>query len=579
MNKWVTGFIENLKPKFWSTPSKGGTYHDTLNYRRIWLIMVLLLVMVSIIPLSILAAVTYQKAHQAIQVENHLRTSRLTSNTRRTVTYYLNERTDALEFITREKAFEHLNDPDELDIILTNLKIGFGGFVDIGLIDHYGVQIQYSGPFDLLGKNYKNQKWFESAVKQEVYVSEVVLGFRKSPHIIIAVKRLVKYGRFYVVRASLDIKQLIRMLDTLDLSPHSDVFLCNRQGYLQTDSKYYGELMEKVQLPIPSYSERTQTLETVDRQGRPILIGYAYIQDSPFILMLVKQTHEVMKTWYTWRQTMILVYIGGIVFVGIVILSLPGYMVNRIYEADQTRLRAMSEMENESRLASIGRLAAGVAHEINNPLAIISENAGYLKDLLMIEKAYSADERILDLVDDVLDSVDRCGQITKRLLGFARHFEPLIQPLNVGHVVQQVLTFLRKEATYRNIDIVLSIPENLPKIYSDQGKLQQIFLNLINNAFQAMDDGGHLEISAFMIKGQRVAVSIKDNGCGISEENMKQIFEPFFSTKTKTGGTGLGLSITYGLIKKLEGDISVKSKLGEGTTFTVTLPLTTGGED
>jgi signal transduction histidine kinase len=238
----------------------------------------------------------------------------------------------------------------------------------------------------------------------------------------------------------------------------------------------------------------------------------------------------------------------------------------------------MEQMERTSRLASIGRLAAGVAHEINNPLAIISESTGLIKDLFTLEKRCQEDQRVMELIDDVLESVERCGEITKNLLGFARHLEPKIQPVRLNSVLREVLAFLKKEAQYRNIALDINIPEETPMVYSDRGKLQQIFLNLINNAFQAMAPGGRLEISAATPDQNHVAISICDNGSGISDEDKKRIFEPFFTTKDPKVGTGLGLSITYGLVHSLQGDISLESKIGEGTTFVVTLPLRLKGE-
>ena len=183
-----------------------------------------------------------------------------------------------------------------------------------------------------------------------------------------------------------------------------------------------------------------------------------------------------------------------------------------------------------------------------------------------------------ELIAVVLESVERCGEITKQLLEFARHFEPKIRPLELNRIISGVLSFLRKEASYRNITIHTDIPDDFPVIDSDRGSLQQIFLNLINNAFQAMDKGGRLEIRAAKHAQDHVAISIIDNGCGISEDDQQKIFEPFFTTRGMRGGTGLGLSITYDLVRKLKGEISVQSRIGEGTTFTVILPIKHGGE-
>jgi signal transduction histidine kinase len=170
--------------------------------------------------------------------------------------------------------------------------------------------------------------------------------------------------------------------------------------------------------------------------------------------------------------------------------------------------------------------------------------------------------------------VERCGAITKRLLNFARHVEVNVQKVHLRSIIDDVLGFQTKEAEYRSIDIEVAIPEDIPDFVSDRGKLQQIFLNLINNAFAAMKEGGRLVIRARQLPDEpAIAVTVADNGCGISAADMQHIFEPFFTTKSREGGTGLGLSLTYGLVQEIGGRISVESEVGKGTTFTVVLPL------
>jgi signal transduction histidine kinase len=141
-------------------------------------------------------------------------------------------------------------------------------------------------------------------------------------------------------------------------------------------------------------------------------------------------------------------------------------------------------------------------------------------------------------------------------------------------VVTDVLEFQTREAGYRSITINVDIPEEIPEFFSDRGKLQQVFINLVNNAFAAMKDGGQLDIvSRISSEGAQVVTRVSDTGCGIPPENIKKIFEPFFTTKSGSGGTGLGLSITYGLVKEIGGAIEIESTVGEGTTFIITLPL------
>ncbi|MEJ2038465.1 MAG: ATP-binding protein [Desulfosarcinaceae bacterium] len=579
MNKLWQYLKKNIYPEFLHFDYKPNFYQGRMNYRRIWLINISLISFVALMPLIILAILNYHITQEAIHSEAKLRVERLTSNTRRSITYFFRERIDALSFIAREETFNRLDNPDHLSGILKSLKIGFGGFVDIGLIDTAGQQVQYAGPYNLAGKAYADQKWFSACIQNGVVVSDVFLGHRNSPHMVIAVKSPSRKDGFFILRATLDSSHMTHILSSLDISEESDAFISNTEGLLQTASKYNGALLEKIGLPVPSYAEHTRIFETKDKNGQPLLVGYAYIKDSPFILMLSTQPHTPNNTWHIWRSKMGVFLVWAIIFILAIIASVPGYTVNRIVESDKRRLQAMRHMESDNRLSSIGRLAAGVAHEINNPLAIINENAGYIKDLFMIEKKFEANQQIMELIDDVIESVERCGAITKQLLGFARHFEPQIIPLELNKVILQVLSFLKKEAGYRNIKLNIDVTEDLPVINSDQGKLQQIFLNLFNNAFQAMADGGELTVRANLRDKDHITVSVQDNGCGISEENKKQIFEPFFSTKAKTGGTGLGLSITYGMVNELEGEISVQSEPGMGTTFFITLPLTLKGEN
>jgi len=213
-----------------------------------------------------------------------------------------------------------------------------------------------------------------------------------------------------------------------------------------------------------------------------------------------------------------------------------------------------------------------VAHEINNPLAIINEKAGLIKDLMLLQKEAQNNPRLVKEIDAIIASVERCSTITKRLLGFARHMDVRIKDIAIKDLIEEVLGFMGKEAEYRCIGVTVDIPDDIPTLHTDRGKLQQIFLNIINNAFAAMQDGGKLTISALREGPDHIVVSVRDTGCGISQNDLKQIFDPFFSTKTGMGGTGLGLSITYGLVSELGGRIDVESQSGEGTCFSVKLP-------
>jgi len=569
-------FFAKFRPEFLNIRRSAASHQFLFNYKKVWLISFVLMVVVCILPITVFMVVNSRLSHEAIENENNLRTLRATSNARRTISYFLEERMDALRYIIQKEEYETLTDQKELSYILGNLKMGFGGFVDLGVIKSNGVQVNYTGPFELKGKQYSNQEWFQKCLETGSYLSDVFMGYRQVPHMIVAVKSHVIDGDFYILRATLDIQKFINILSTLELVQKSDAFICNRQGRLQTPSKYYGDVLEKIALPLPPYSKRSQVYETKNNQGKRVLIGYAYIENSPFILMVVKRSRELMKGWYELQKEMVWFYIASVIVIFILILCMATFMVNKTYEADQTRLRAMEKLEGSSRLISLGRLAAGIAHEINNPLAVVNENAGLIKDMFVYKEEYKEDPRLMELIDDVLESVSRCGTITRQLLGFARHFKPSTQSVDLKKCIEEVLQFFKKEADYRDITVNVNIGDDLPEIESDYGSLQQVFFNLINNAFQALDQQEkerEISIDASQPKKDTIEIKFTDNGCGISEEHQKRIFEPFYTTKDASGGTGLGLSIIYGILQKLNGDISVNSKINEGTTFTVRLPI------
>jgi len=554
-------------------------YYTFQDYREIWSLVVFFLMATALLPLVAMTLIYYQLVNQSIDTESILRTERLASNTRRAVTFFLEERLAALTFTVNEMGYERLNDPYRLEEVLRNLKLGFGGLTDLSIIADTGTQVAYAGPFNLEGKDYGNQPWFMECQQHNACVSEIFSGYRDVPHIVVAVKSLRPDGRFFILRATLETERLIQTLSSYKTGEHSDIFLVNRNGLLQTPSQHYEGEGYHMSLTMPAYSDRTRAILSADHNGQPIIVGYAFIDTkiapTSFVLMVVKQKAGMMKVWMDLRSNINWFLFVSASVIGLVIILTSSFMVNKMFDADREKAKTMAAAEQNCQLASIGQLAAGVAHEINNPLALINETAGYVKDLFTIKKQYKEDLELVEHIDSILDAVERCGTITRQLLGFGRRFDVQTQSIDLKKMVTDVVNFHKKEAEYRNIDINVEIPETIPFIVTDRGKLQQIILNLVNNAFQATGNGGFLNIQADLDGNEHIRLSIRDNGCGISEAHLKKIFEPFFTTKREGKGTGLGLSITYGLVQKLGGKITVQSKQGEGTTFLVTLPIQT----
>jgi len=578
----MTGGENSFLNAVWPRFQQNGDDHLSLyrtfqDYRQIWGMGIFILISTALVPLVVITLIYYQLIQRSIDTESLLRTERVASNARRAVTFFLEERLAALTFTVNEMGYDRLTDPGRLQEVLQNLKLGFGGLTDLSVIADSGTQVAYAGPFNLEGKDYSDQPWFRECLKNNACVSEIFSGYRDVPHIVVAVKSTRQNGHGFVLRATLETERLIQTLSSYKTGEHSDIFLVNRQGMLQTPSTFYTGDANRMTIAVPPFDERTRTKMDSDAGGQQIVVGYAYIATkivpTSFILMVVKQKAGMMKVWLDLRrQINWFLFFSALVLV-IVITLTSSFMVNKIFQADSEKAKTMAMAEQNCQLASIGQLAAGVAHEINNPLALINETAGYVKDMFTLKKEYKDDPELLENIDSIIEAVERCGTITRQLLGFARRFDVQNQTIDLKDMVSDVINFHKKEAEYRNIAIHVDIPDTLPLIETDRGKLQQIILNLVNNAFQAIDNGCFLDIRARADGNDRVQLSIRDNGCGISEAHLNKIFEPFFTTKKEGQGTGLGLSITYGLVQKLHGNITVESHTGQGTTFVVTLPI------
>jgi PAS domain S-box-containing protein len=254
------------------------------------------------------------------------------------------------------------------------------------------------------------------------------------------------------------------------------------------------------------------------------------------------------------------------------LLSRGFVTVGRIILVDDITERTSleSQLAQADKLSSIGLLAAGVAHEINTPLAVISSYAQ------MLAKQLKGDERLSPVLDKITQQSFRAAEIANGLLNFSRTSTTEFRQTNLNQVIRDTLSLLEHQFKQAQIEVLLSLADDLPSINGNPGKLQQVFLNLLLNAKEAMPDGGSLRV-ATQVNGH-VEALITDSGAGIAPEHMKRIYDPFFTTKTtpKPGdkrGTGLGLSVSYGIIQEHAGKIHVESEVGAGTTFHLEFPL------
>ncbi|MDD5258811.1 MAG: ATP-binding protein, partial [bacterium] len=225
---------------------------------------------------------------------------------------------------------------------------------------------------------------------------------------------------------------------------------------------------------------------------------------------------------------------------------------------------AQKKLLQSEKMAALGQIAAAVSHELKNPLTGIKMAAYFLRD-----KVSSADAEANKSINDIESEADRANKIVMEILTFSQPISPIFNTVNINELLGEILPVQEYQAELHDIKVTKKLQEIKSVIKADRDQLKQIFDNLINNALQAMGAGGELTITS-MEERDFIKVKIKDSGVGIPEENLKSIFQPFFTTKDK--GIGLGLSIVNEIVRKHQGTISVESRLGQGTTFTVTFP-------
>jgi signal transduction histidine kinase len=251
--------------------------------------------------------------------------------------------------------------------------------------------------------------------------------------------------------------------------------------------------------------------------------------------------------------------------------------LHQLAQSHKELTEAQQQLIQSEKLASVGQLAAGVAHEVNNPLGTI-----LLYSHMLLEKLGNKDARREEL-EIIAKEATRCRDIVRGLLDFARQRKLQMENIDLNKILNEVLSLASKQPSFQKVEISKALDPSLPRVSGDPVQLKEVFLNIVSNAGEAMPRGGRVAVSSkFNNGGGNIEVAIHDTGHGVSPENLNKIFMPFFTTKQIGQGTGLGLAIAYGIVKMHRGSIDVESKQGEGTTFVVKLPLVnpskSGGE-
>jgi len=542
-------------------------------YRKLQQKMVTLTLVVSLAPLLILGTALYYQFERTGREMTREQIRYRAQAQAEDLELFLEERTAILNVIADTHSFDHMVQEENLIRIFEVMNNRAGAFVDIGIIDGRGEHRAYVGPYDLRGRNYREQPWFNEVVVKGHYKSDVYMGFRQQPHFIIAVRRY-ENKQPWILRATIDSIRFEEILRSAQIGRTGDAFITNREGVLQTRPRFEGSVLGTSAVDPLQFGGDVTVVSMADRNGDERLYAGSWLKDNKWLLVINQRPLALMSSLFALRRTEILIITLGFLAIVCTTIFTTRLAIDQLKRSDQEMVELNAQLVQSDKLAALGKMAAGVAHEINNPLAVILQKTGWIDDLLA-EVEFKEGENIDEFrksIAKIEEHVERARKVVHSMLAYARKMEPRLEDVDVNDTIGQTVTFLNNHARINNIDIRLDLDESIPLIASDQAQLQQVFLNLLTNAMDAIGSGGTIE-AASRCMSDKIVVTIKDDGPGISDDMLRKVFDPFVTTKDSEKGTGLGLWVSHNIISKMGGSIHVKNNPDKGAAFTVEIPI------
>lgn len=540
-----------------------------------WRIVALLL-LVSLLPLGLVGVGSWVVfGRLAVNRTMELQRSLVRAHAA-AIDLYLEERLRALEVVARRNSRDDLarENGARLRQLFQALSVTYpGAFVDLGVIDADGAHLAYVGPHDLGGLNYAGAGWFRAVQERGGYVSDVFLGYRRVPHCVVAVKGRARPTRSWILRATINSETFHALVRAHRVGRTGEAFIVDARGRYQTPPQA-GQVLE--QSPLAPAVHAGVMERTVGPSGRRKLRVTTWINDRRWMLVVQQDEAEVrapVNRATAWGALFIAL---ALVLVAAATVFATWHLTGRIDRATRQRDELHRDLLRSAKLASLGELATGLAHEINNPLAVISADQTNIADQIARFELRAEDrERLMRSVARCQRQVERCSAITSKMLQFGRSDSLRPVPCDLEPLLRETAALLERQAKVQNIDLLLEVEAELPRVVVDPTELEQVVVNLVRNAMDAIRDAGAITVSARRDDGA-VALAVADTGSGIPPEDLDRVFQPFFTTKPVGQGTGLGLSVCYGIVRGWGGTIEAASEPGAGTTMTIHLPIPRG---
>lgn len=549
-------------------PESIRSYHGRLKHG-----IIIGLFVTYLIPVVALTLYFNYQFNSNMRESGKLQLAAVAESQRNTIDLFMQKRIVNVFNLFHMKDFSLKPSGEDMQAFLENLIRADDAFVDVGLIYPDGRQTGYAGPYPhLRSKNYSNEKWYKNLIdQQESYIiTDLYMGLRGHPHFTIGVKQLVD-DHYYVIRTSVYPDKLADFLHSESRGKQARGFLINKDGVYQVVGSGFGEVPEPAFF-VPGAGKAGE-VELIEVDGQSLLAAYTWLKEVPWCLVMLQPEKVAFEEMYVIRNTMIIGAAGLILGIMIFIWIIVSHLFKRAQAVDQERMELKSQLYHAHKLVSVGQLAGGVAHEINNPLAIIESEAGIIRDMLDPAMGMaSSPEDVCKELDEIDKAINRAKGITQKMLSFVRKTEPKLVKCDVNQLLDDVILGVNEQEFYvSDINLAKDYASDLPMLYLDPDLMRQVFLNLINNASDAVESGDTITLKTEFADGW-VKITVADTGRGIEAVELEKIFMPFFTTKKVGKGTGLGLPISLNIIEGFGGKMTVESTPGVGTAFAIFLP-------
>ncbi len=526
------------------------------------------LILIYVLPLFLLISYFFYQYNELMSKSRELHLQSIAESKSRLLDIYLIERVSNVINAIESTELKFPLDSLSVNKIYLSLKKYNDAFTDIGYFDTSSIQILYSGPLlQLKNKDYKNDVWFRNLINSEkkYIITDIYLGFRKAPHFTVGVKKVAN-GKTYIFRVSLDPQKIYSYMTSTEKAKDVNIMIVNKKGLFQLAPKEISEPMKVSPFIVPINQNLGLSYYKTGNSERKF--AFSHLNEVDWAVITIEK-EEFIQSFFNQQITLVIASLGIIILLVLIIF----FRSKNIVEIEKERILVRLQLEQASKLATVGELASGIAHEIGNPLNIIANEIGLMQDYINPNFGYNLKiDELEPHFKKINSAIYRIKDINKKLLTFVRQKDESETVVNINELIDDLISgFFERELNVDNITIKRNFKRDIPNILTSSNQLRQVIINLINNAHDAIKTNGEIKITTDFDKNN-VIIKIEDNGCGMTSEQMSKIFLPFYTTKPVGKGTGLGLSVSYSIIKNLGGTIEVQSKLNVGTEFTITIP-------